>query len=496
MTIAKRLPFLLSDWTRLIWMSENAKAVWAPRINNINEAWSRIERWSVVEGARHSALTFFPPDYLPEATAWAASHGLVVLPLARTGVSDQYSATPKAVENNGNWQYRVVLTRPEYAKEWIEAWKDTGQPGRYAGTNNRRIGELLGFPPCCIDFFEKTWVGEGSVDTTWDMAMGTSNAVVQGSTVRVSGPPETNILLRWLGVRLVTHLPCSFDCEHTLTMARALADVGRKRHFGEWVDWIYEMLEWPVEWSALHGIAEIRTPVVTISSRTNATGNKIVVQREGTRYPEEGARGLKFPFRIQTGNVTAKPSFKRSFLPIHELNGFSAEEAMDKAHDVLLSLLPADRGDFLDLGCGTGRLLERAAAAGWKVMGIEVDGSRAGAAKIPVRRGNIMDTPLWNEHFTVVAAMPGRLLEVSTEQAAEFRAALTSRSKYVLLYAYGDWLQKYGGLGPLVAEAGLGAGDVIKTAQADGVEAALVVFPRTEVTQSNEHTESDAVIGA
>lgn len=488
--MSERLPFVLSDFTRLIWMSEQAKSVWAHRINQINEAWSRIERWAVVEGIRESALTFFTPDYLPEATQWAASHGLAVMPLARTGITDQYSASPKAPTDN-RWQYRVVLTRPHLMKQWLEAWKDTGEDGRYKGTNNRAIGELLGFPQCCIDFFENVWVRKGHVDTTWPMAEGTSNGVRQGNVIRVGGPPETNILLRWLGVRLVTHLPCSFDCEHTVAMARSFAEVGRKRHFGEWVDWIYEMLEWPVEWSALHGIAEIRTPVVTISSRTDATAGKIVVQRDGTKYPEEGASGLRFPFRIVQGKVTSKPAFKRSLLPIHELNGFGSEASMNDAHATLLSVLPkASGGTLLDLGCGNGRFLERARAEkGWQVFGLEIDHTRAGAARIAVRRGDILDVDIWPERRNVIAFMPGRLLECKPEQAAAVRSALKERAESLLVYAYGDWLSKFGGLDSLLKAAGLSDWKLTSTARGDGVEAALATLTQS-VEGSHEYAEA------
>lgn len=477
---------MLPDWTRLIWVSQAARELWQERLNNINGAWLRIERWAVVEGARQSALTFFEPSYLPEATRWATGHGLVLLPLAQVGVADQYSATPQAVEVGGKWQYRAVLTHAKLGKEWIEAWMDTGQGGRYNGTNNRSLGELLGYPQCCIDFFEREWVQHGSVDTTWAMAenSGAAQITEHAHTHTIADMPvEANILLRWLGVRLVAHLPCSFYCTPTVQMARAFADVGRARHFQQWIDMIYEMLAWPIEWSAANGIAEIRTPVVTISSRTDPAPHRRVVQYRGWRLPEHAAQGLHFPYRVAARRqVTEKPVFKRSLTPIWELNGFSSLQGMDEAHETLLRALSAllpERGDsFLDLGCGTGRLMERIASDGWNVAGIELDDARAGAARTAVRRGNILDLPLWDQHFTVVGVMPGRLLEGATpEQCEAFRAALRRRADYVLLYAYGDWLTRFGGLRPLLDAAGLGDVVEVQAAQRPGVEAILGTFP-------------------
>jgi hypothetical protein len=65
---------------------------------------------------------------------------------------------------------------------------------------------------------------------------------------------------------------------------------------GEELAWQDEIFAWPVEWSALHGIAEIKTPILKVSASTDATAGKYVVRWHGSRYPKEGANGLGFPF--------------------------------------------------------------------------------------------------------------------------------------------------------------------------------------------------------
>jgi hypothetical protein len=62
------------------------------------------------------------------------------------------------------------------------------------------------------------------------------------------------------------------------------------------MDWLDEVLAWPVEWSALHGIAEIRTPIAKVAMQTDATASKYTIQYPGRGYPREGARGLVFPY--------------------------------------------------------------------------------------------------------------------------------------------------------------------------------------------------------
>ena len=51
--------------------------------------------------------------------------------------------------------------------------------------------------------------------------------------------------------------------------------------------------------------------------------------------------------------------------------------------------------------------------------------------------------------------MPGRLLEAAPDRAARLKAQLQAQCDLVLIYAYGDWLTRYGTLSGLAAAAGL-----------------------------------------
>jgi hypothetical protein len=108
----------------------------------------------------------------------------------------------------------------------------------------------------------------------------------------------SNILLQSLGIRAVPHAPCSFGCRATTLLAHDLnlvaREIGVKMEYG----WLSSILSWPAEWSALHGIAEIKTPIVKICIPTDATASKYIVRWNGSLIPEEAASGLVFPFRI------------------------------------------------------------------------------------------------------------------------------------------------------------------------------------------------------
>jgi hypothetical protein len=269
-------------------VSDLARATWEPRIERIRKAWIEIEWLAVAAGVRRCAVTVATPEeFMARGSQWAKL-GLNALPVEMQGIAATYQNRALAYEPGKPFQFRFVLGKPSDTVEFQNAWEAGDQA---------RIGAFLGYPACCYDFFKHVWVEEGLVDTTWPMALATSGSTRRSDRIEVSGPPHANILWRWLGVRAVSHLPCRFDCASTVTLADRYLQVGREAGFGLEMDWLLEILSWPVQWSALHGIAEIKTPVLKISTMTDATPQRRVVQRVANAYPAEGATGLSFPYR-------------------------------------------------------------------------------------------------------------------------------------------------------------------------------------------------------
>lgn len=314
-----RLPFVLPDFTRVSWNSLDVRKIWEPRFVRIKEAWNNVEMM------RESCLQFVIPELLPDLVIKAASLDKLVIPLSKEGIGDSYASTSVAIRN-GRFQYRVAITNSDKVKEWLQAWEKN---------DNGAIGHLLGFPSCCIDFFLKYWVEEKFVDTTWVM---TGDSGIDSTTDKeyLKIKPENNILLRWLGLRLVSHLPCSFNCRNTILTALNNKENFKKLNYHDELEWLMELLSYPVEWSAKNGIAEIITPILRISSRTDATGEKYTVKLSGTEYK-------------------SKPIIIDNWTD----NGFNSKESQEEAHKDLLMVASIEGGKVLDLGCGNGLLLSK-----------------------------------------------------------------------------------------------------------------------------------------
>lgn len=469
-----RLEFVLPDFSRLAWTSDAAREIWEPRVTGVVSAWLEIEWRAVVAGVRRCAIaTLSPENFVTLGPRWAEL-GLTAVPLELVGVSGQiYSATPTPVRAGEPFAMRFVVGRPADAAAFHAA---------FVGGDDETIGDLLGYPPCCREFFRATWVDDAMVDTTWPMARGRSGARDphdEITEVDVDGPAYSNILWRWMGVRAVPHLPCSFACSATVEFALRLVEVGRHAGFAQEMEWLDEILAWPAEWSALHGIAEIKTPVLRVSTRTDATATKYVVRRRGDRFPAEGARGLSFSYETPVKlRLSATPGFRRGLTHgagssppwLAADNGFASTAAMAAAHapiiDVASAALAGNGGRVVDLGCGNGALLATLVEADPKVepFGVEVDPERLAHAEVlhPDATdgfvcGDLFDAPaLWpnGSRFDLALVMPGRLLEVDPARAEALRDWLRQHCAQIIVYGYGDWLNRYDGLTTLAANAG------------------------------------------
>jgi hypothetical protein len=288
-------------------------------------------------------------------------------------------------------------------------------------------------------------------------------------------------------------LPCRFDCEATVEVASQSIDIGRRHGFTQEMDWLLEILSWPVEWSALHGIAEIKTPILRVSTRTDAGGTRCTVRWRGTAYPAEGVTGLGFPYRRWSGTpFTESAAYQRGLrqvLPMVETgpsprvgptasaawqaadNGFTSESAMCEAHAPILltaaHALGSEVSRVLDLGCGNGALLEEIGALCPNMVphGVERDAEPIDHARFlrpdlarSILHGDLFEAEaLWadGQRYSLALLMPGRLLEAEPEQASRLRARLADQCDHVLVYAYGDWLTRHGTLAELARTAGL-----------------------------------------
>jgi hypothetical protein len=291
-----RLDFRLPDFLRMSWVSNAARAQWAPRFRRLASACAEMEQHSVIGGIRSCTLLKIAPNDLSRRIEYLATHNLEVLPLelkigGRGLPADARTSQPDS--GSGRLHFAIAVGAASVLATLKPAWD---------AQDHAAIGALLGFPPCCVDFFKREYRQNGRLDTVWPMALARTTAAPACTEPTVteceaSGPWQTNIFWRAAGLRAVPHRPCSFVCSATIDLARRLVAAGRDVGLAEEMSWLEEILSWPVVWSALHGIAELKSPVVRMITRTDATARKYTISRRGESVPAEAARGLVAPYR-------------------------------------------------------------------------------------------------------------------------------------------------------------------------------------------------------
>lgn len=477
------LPNYMHEFTRIQYSSPENKAKYSellPRIQKINSGELDLEL--VLAGIRRGFITNKSPAEYPAYKSALESMGLYSVIIARNKINTNsfYGAVEEYNEGDP-YVYRIAVCK---TAEDMHRWLDTTDLTMGAERRDRLMGELLGYPQCCIDAFIQNWVTNNSIDPTFDQSKYVSGIGIQNRFVKsptnpeemveetwhitlpVTVPFETSTMLRWAGIRLVPHLPCSWDCEHSIDMAQQVYAFRNKSRFTEEIEAIYEMLRWPVEWSVMHGIAEIYTPCFRIFTRGDCALQKYVVQKHSDYFPENGSKGNRFPFKTKKNKISESKSFKLSLIDYSawEENGYATKEAMEEAHGLMLQAATSTtipKGNVLDLGCGNGIFIETLHKELNKLhndefatvpCGVENKESRFKSALDRIYYGKLWWGDLYKKDtweldtYALTVFMPGRILEQPSDRIEDIKwlvSSLPKTTEYLLVYLTSDWKETH-----------------------------------------------------
>lgn len=466
----ERLPFTLPDFFRISWASRASRVRWEPVVDSLRGFWERMEIRSVQVDQRKAAIIRVPMGSLEEYAARLDSYGLATKLVGPRLPEEAFDVCGRQI-------FQVVsIGRGNAAADAREAYQDNADAA---------LGELLGYPPCCVEFFKAFWSDNRFLDSTWSMAAATHSAALVGDReYEISGASSANVLLRRLGIRPVFHLPCGFDCEATDRLAEELRVVGRGCGETDAVKLLGEVLRWPMQWSALHGIAEVETPVFRISMRTDATASLYKVRLVSDAASIDLApRGNRHPFQQQFSprtkdekKIAIKGSSNRLSDVIsepwyHGDNGFRSIVEMERAFQPIIELIQAcEPNILLHLACKNGALLEMASRCNreLKLYGVDGDSEKIRRAKKFLPPGR---TRVWCDEFhyessllqtpvgSTAIIMIGRLLEIPRRHVDLVLDNLFRQCTHLVIYAFDDWLRK-GSLRDLAASVGLALNDI------------------------------------
>lgn len=257
---------------RQAWVSDRAVALWGPRLRAAAAAVRAVEIEAVRRGLLPAVIQSIAPRLRPELAARLAADGLALVALDRHRLPARDVEAPAAIG------------RPEALAQIVDAWADG---------SDAAILRLLGAPPCCVDAWSQA-DADARRDLAGEVRMTLGAEDVSAGTCSID--PVHNPLLRPLGLRATQHMSCGTGCAATAALAAALGDLGRTLGHAEALGWCDEALRWPMTWTGLHGLGELKTPVFkAVHACAYSAGLRRVVLA-GARAPEAGAQGTVHPF--------------------------------------------------------------------------------------------------------------------------------------------------------------------------------------------------------
>lgn len=266
--------FHLPPFVRYTFVGEVQRAKWEPRLDAVRTALAHLGVLAVSKHIVPVSLVSISPAEVFTLHNLAASYGLHTRLLS------------KSPHMTREW---VVIGGEQITAQYQRAWKKR---------EVTLLDELAGIPACCQDG-HKHFQQAGYSDLVWPLVRAHQPAA--GPEVDVRCPPTLNMLLRPLGIDLLGYLPCNLNCEESQRLASTFIALGREDGMTETMDWLMEILDWPAEWSALHGIAELKTGIVKLVYNTDFTHEKLTVHYHGHTLAIDAARGLSFAYRKPQG---------------------------------------------------------------------------------------------------------------------------------------------------------------------------------------------------
>jgi Protein of unknown function (DUF483) len=253
---------------------------WLPQIKAIASAWYEIEVSSVADGLRDGALLRIPQEDFQRRQATFTQAGLFVRILHSVGETCGFSHREGPVQSGQKHTFLTAITRSaDHAQAMFHALRDS---------DHVSIGQLLGYPSCCVQSFAAAWL-TGISDPVWQMAEHSvernRGRRINQNQIIVDSFSAINPVLRYIGVRLLAHIPCSFTCEESLRLSERWIDLVKHHYSEEMAQGVLALLASPVEWKLLGSVTYVRNEIVSFDLGSQDPPSSAEIPRTVTLKP-------------------------------------------------------------------------------------------------------------------------------------------------------------------------------------------------------------------
>lgn len=266
------------SFRRYSWVSSPAQQVWQERLNRIRFALFHMEVHAVSRGMMPVALLSFNGEELSRLSSLCLQNQVAFVLAHERG--RQHFDGCAAVGSFRNLQNYETAVR---------------------NADIHSVADLLGYPDCCYQFIKHVTECYALDDLTLpsyynSLQMDTADAL-NPEKYLLTSHSEINFFWRALGLSLTPMFPCSLNCCSAQAYAIKLLEIGREIGYHAEIAWLTEALRWSLSWTALHGTAELKLPIIKVIYSTDFSTEKVQIELPGSSFPDEGAYGINFPFK-------------------------------------------------------------------------------------------------------------------------------------------------------------------------------------------------------
>lgn len=280
---------MVEPFTVTNWKTAESRDVWKDLISRMAEAQREVEWLSVMDGEtdRKAAIIHVNNYNREKWLRRLGENNLVYRDLLYSEPYDGYSHQhfPTDIHNPERFTYAAIAQNNDVLDKMEEA---THELVGHEGHNLK--GKMLGFPKCCRDFFGEVWSMREQIDPMYEVACNTDSAeMIDGNPnkIRITDPnPGANVLWRYFGMNFITHIPCSFDCEDSIEIARNRYRLMVENGYEEEANALTKWLNLPFTWSGLHSQALVKNEhMIGLTKTSTYVNEKEIVW--GERQPTE-----------------------------------------------------------------------------------------------------------------------------------------------------------------------------------------------------------------
>lgn len=243
----------IQPFVKIAWNNNATRKQFADMLDRIHKISYDAEYEMVKRGLRKANVYHMTPRNFDKEIEKITRDGLVYLPMVRSKMYNGFSHRHYPVnELDFNcFVYGVVAKDLETAQKFVDA-SNRG--------DNVTQGELLGYPKCCCEAFQKNWVSQKVLDPCYEAALNTKHSKQIQDAVHVNGNGLTNVMVRYFGVKVIPFFPCSYDCKDALEVAKVWQKVMETLD-EDATKTALDMLNQPLTWSMYKQIIYINTPL-------------------------------------------------------------------------------------------------------------------------------------------------------------------------------------------------------------------------------------------